>query len=318
VAPAAHERFHRRTLKGETVAGKPVRANKWRDPWAEAATMQARACLNEAIAHVNELSDRDRQRLAYLEQQSIDSQETTEDLFHTANNALFIISVNLELLTQYLASSDQSPSREVRRLLGVLKEKTREIAEINREVLSGDTSEDDGPLYRIHSFISFRSVIQRAIGNYEDVAREKSIRITWRLPDSAAIAIWSDGVALGVALDNLLSNAIKFSDPGTTIDVSLRREENALICAVRDQGPGLSEADRAHLFERGVQLGPRPTGGESSSGHGLAVARSVVESLAGRLWCESVEGEGSCFMISLPTAVPSQEIGEPAPSVASR
>lgn len=288
-----------------------------RDPWAEAATIQARAVLNDAIAHVHELSDRDRQRLAYLEQASIDSQETTEDLFHTANNALFIISVNLELLTRHLASSGESQPREVTRLLGVLKEKTKEIAEINRQVLSSHESEDDGPLYRIHSFISFRSVIQRAIGHYENVAREKSIRITWSLSDFPGIAIWSDGVALGVALDNLLSNAIKFSDPGTTVDVSLRREEQELICAVRDQGPGLSEADRARLFERGVQLGPKPTGGEPSSGHGLAVARSVVESLGGRLWCESAEGNGSSFMISLPTTMPSQENGEQASTPAS-
>jgi signal transduction histidine kinase len=289
----------------------------WRDPWTESATMQAREVLNDAIARVHELSDRDRQRLAYLEQASIDSQETTQDLFHTANNALFIISVNLELLTRHLASSGEPRSRELTRLLGVLKEKTKEIAEINRQVLSGDTPEEDGPLYRIHSFISFRSVIQRAISNYEDVAREKSIRITWRLPESAAIAIWSDGVALGVALDNLLSNAVKFSGPGTTIDVSLRREEQELICAVRDHGPGLNALDCAHLFERGARLGPKPTGGESSSGHGLAVARSVVESLGGRLWCESVEGEGSCFMISLPTAMPSQADDERTPENAS-
>jgi len=296
----------------------PRRAGeRWRDPWAEPATQQARACLNDAIARVHELSDRDRQRLAYLEQDFIDSQESTEDLFHTANNALFIVSVNLELLTRHLASSGETQSREVTRLLGVLKEKTKEIAEINRQVLSGDDSEDDGPLYRIHSFISFRSVIQRAVTNYDDVAREKSIRITWTLPESAAIAIWSDGVALGVALDNLLSNAIKFSGPETTVDVSLRREEQALVCAVRDEGPGLSESDRAHLFERGVQLGPKPTGGESSSGHGLAVARSVVESLGGRLWCESVEGKGSCFLISLPTAMPAQADGERRSEMAS-
>ncbi|MCA1732356.1 MAG: ATP-binding protein, partial [Acidobacteria bacterium] len=140
---------------------------------------------------------------------------------------------------------------------------------------------------------------------------------TWRLPDFPGIAIWADGVALGVALDNLLSNAVKFSDPGTTIDVSLRRTEQELICEVRDQGPGLSEADRARLFVRGVQLGPKPTGGESSSGHGLAVARSVVESLGGRLWCESTEGKGSSFMISLPTTMPSQENSERASTLAS-
>ncbi|MCA1734323.1 MAG: hypothetical protein LC732_12070, partial [Acidobacteria bacterium] len=118
------------------MAAVPGRKGKgWREPWTESATMQARASLNDAIAYVHEMSDRDRQRLAYLEQESIDSQESTEDLFHTANNALFIISVNLELLTRYLASTGESQPIEVTRALGVLKEKTKEIAEINRQVL---------------------------------------------------------------------------------------------------------------------------------------------------------------------------------------
>ncbi|HVS32568.1 MAG TPA: HAMP domain-containing sensor histidine kinase [Thermoanaerobaculia bacterium] len=282
---------------------------------ASPATLEARAYLHHAIARLQELSDNDHKRLVYLEQRSIDNQEANEDLFHTANNALFIISVNLELVRRHLFLSDECHHATVRKWLGLLQQKTKEIATLNRKFLSAGVSEGEGPLYLIHSYISFRAVIQRAVDVYEDVAREKDIRISWQLPDFAAIAIWSDGIALGVVLDNLLSNAIKFSSPGTTVDVSMRHEGDELICSVRDQGPGLSEADRARLFERGVPLRPKPTGGESSSGYGLAVALGVVESLGGRLWCESIEGQGSSFMVSLPTAVPPQHEHDASPDL---
>lgn len=265
------------------------------------ATLEARAYLRRAIARLDELSEIDHARLVYLEQRSLDSQEATEDLFHAANNALFIISVNLELLSRHLFATGECAHAPIRKWLALLNEKTGEIADVNRKLLSVAVEGREGPLYLIHSFISFRVVIRRAVDIYADIAHEKDIAITWSVPDSAAIAIWSDGVAIASVLDNLLSNAIKFSQPGTAVSVTMRREGDDLICAVRDQGPGLSEGDLSRLFERGALLGPKPTGGETSSGYGLAVARGVVKSLGGRIWCESVEGEGACFYFSLPS-----------------
>lgn len=256
---------------------------------------EARAWLDQALARIDELSDADRERLVYLEDRSTESREAAEDLFHTANNALFIMEVELELLRLHLKG--ECEHKEVKKWLTVLTEKIKEIKAVNRQLFA-PTSE--GPLYNIHSFVSFRSVIQRALEIYEDVARKKRIRISWTLPEFPAVAIWTDAVAVGTVLDNLLSNAIKFSEPGKGVDVSMRREGTDLICAVCDEGPGLSKKDLARVFQRGVSLGPKPTGGESSSGYGLATARGLVNKLGGRIWCESVEGKGTCFMFSLP------------------
>jgi signal transduction histidine kinase len=265
------------------------------------ATMEARAYLKKAVARLDELSDLDHARLIYLEQRSLDNQETTEDLFHAANNALFIMSVNLELITRHFLLTGECEHTSVQKWLMLLFQKTNELAAVNRQLLTVGAEGDGSPLYLIHSFISFRVAIQRAVDIYSDVARQKQITIKWTIPDFGAIAIWSDGVAIGSVLDNLLSNAVKFSPPGTVIDVTMRREGDDLICAVRDQGPGLSEADLSRLFERGARLTSKPTGGETSSGYGLAVAKGVVESLGGRIWCESIKGEGACFYFSLPS-----------------
>jgi signal transduction histidine kinase len=260
----------------------------------------ARVCLDQALARMGELSVVDRERLTYLEQSTVDKREATEDLFHTANNALFAITVNLELLTRHLSLKGECEHREVKKWLALLMRKTKEIGTVTRRLLTAGT---EGPFYLIQTFVSLRSVIERALEIYEDIARDKNIEIAWQLPAFPAIAIWTDAVAVGTVLDNLLSNAIKFSEPGNTIAVTMTRNGTELICAVSDNGPGLSEDDQSRVFQRGAQLGPKPTGGESSSGYGLAAARDVVERLGGRIWCESVEGKGSSFMFSLPMVV---------------
>jgi signal transduction histidine kinase len=69
---------------------------------------------------------------------------------------------------------------------------------------------------------------------------------------------------------------------------------------VRDEGPGLSEEDQEKLFQGGVRLSSMTTGGESSSGYGLAVARELIGKLEGEVWCESTLGDGACFSFRLP------------------
>jgi signal transduction histidine kinase len=278
---------------------------------ASQETLEARAFLRQAVTRIHELSDIEHARLRYLEQRTHDHQEIAEDLFHSANNALFIMSVNLDLLTRYLRASGELEKGPVRRWLALLVDKSQTIAAINRQLLKAGEAGMTGALYLVHSFISFRVAIQRAVDVYSDVAHEKNITINWAIPDYAAIAIWSDGVAIGSVLDNLLSNAIKFSKPGTSIDVTMQREGEELVCAVRDHGPGMSEADVARAFERGARRGPKPTGGETSSGYGLAIAKGIVDSLGGRIWCECEQGAGCCFFFSLPTAPPAPALQAP-------
>jgi signal transduction histidine kinase len=255
----------------------------------------AREWLDKALARIDELSVADRERLLYLEQRSVDAKVETEDVFHSANNALFVMSVELQLLTRHLAGECAHP--EVKRWLNILTTKLSEIKSINQRLFRAET---EGPLYVIHSFISFRSVVQRTLDVYEDVARKKRIRISWAVPEFAAVTIWTDAVAIGTVLDNLVSNAIKFSLPGKAINITISREGSELVCTVRDEGPGLTKEDLRRIFQRGVRLGPKPTGGESSSGYGLSIAREIVRKLGGRIWCESVEGQGASFAFSLP------------------
>jgi signal transduction histidine kinase len=142
-------------------------------------------------------------------------------------------------------------------------------------------------------------LVRRACNYYQRIADRKNISI---VSESASKIpqVWTDPVAVAAVMDNLLSNAVKYSFPGSKILVKLKGEVTSVVCSVCDEGPGLSQEDQSKLFQRGIQLNSIATGGESSSGYGLAVAKELIDKLDGDLWCENTLRAGACFSIRLP------------------
>ncbi len=116
--------------------------------------------------------------------------------------------------------------------------------------------------------------------------------------DTQRLAV--DAAKLRQALVNLIGNAMQHSAPGQRVWVSARCEEQKVVFAVRDEGPGLTALDQARLFTAFGQAGTRKTAGERSTGLGLAIARKVVEAHGGRIWVESAPGHGATFLFTVP------------------
>jgi signal transduction histidine kinase len=156
-----------------------------------------------------------------------------------------------------------------------------------------------GPPTLLRRPVDLVFLAQQACDYYRPLAARKQLRLLYEAPMESQV-LETDPVALAAVLDNLLSNAVKFSPPGRRIWLAVERQADRVIWRVRDEGPGLSVADQAQLFQGGMQLSPQPTGGEPSSGYGLAVAKQLVEQLGGTIWCESQPGHGASFAVSLP------------------
>lgn len=107
-----------------------------------------------------------------------------------------------------------------------------------------------------------------------------------------------DAERLRVVFDNLLSNAIKHSPAGGTITISAARRDGQAVFSVRDQGPGIAEADREFLFDPFYRGETSPPGTVKSSGLGLSIAHEHVLALGGRI--DVASGPGACFMVYLP------------------
>jgi signal transduction histidine kinase len=102
-------------------------------------------------------------------------------------------------------------------------------------------------------------------------------------------------------VDNLLSNAVKFSPPGSTINVEVVFLNGSIVFSVRDQGPGIPESEHDRLFKDFGRTSVRPTGGEKSTGLGLAICRKIVEAHRGTITAENLPERGCVFRVTLPS-----------------
>lgn len=142
-------------------------------------------------------------------------------------------------------------------------------------------------------------LLQNAVELLRPLAQDKQIELRLSLPpDPARCKV--DPTKLDQVHSNLLSNAIKYSPHGSVVDVSMVLEQGDVLVKVKDQGPGIATSEQNRLFQPFGRTSARSTGGEKSTGLGLAIARRIVEGHQGNLGVISQPGEGSTFWYSLP------------------
>jgi signal transduction histidine kinase len=113
------------------------------------------------------------------------------------------------------------------------------------------------------------------------------------------LIVHGDASLLRQVFGNLLSNAVKYSPGGGLIQVTTVREDAQITVAIEDCGIGIPDKDRERVFERYYR--GSNTSGIVGSGVGLYLVKAIVELHEGRVTLESREGEGSQFMVHLPT-----------------
>lgn len=111
------------------------------------------------------------------------------------------------------------------------------------------------------------------------------------------VAIMVDESRMLQALGNLAGNALKFTPEGGTVRVSATRTDGMVRIAVRDTGPGMDEAQLAHVFDRFWQS---DSGDRRGAGLGLAIARGILEAHGGRIGMESRLGVGTTAWVEVP------------------
>ncbi len=130
---------------------------------------------------------------------------------------------------------------------------------------------------------------------FETVWEEKGIEIEPDIEDDVLIS--SDRELLSIVWNNLLSNAFKFTEPGGTVGISLKTENDEAVVTVRDSGCGMPPETVRHIFDKFYQ-------GDTShsvqgNGLGLALVKRIIDIAGGEIRVESTPGEGSTFTVRI-------------------
>jgi signal transduction histidine kinase len=161
--------------------------------------------------------------------------------------------------------------------------------------------------------VQFSALVGKIVAEQQALAQAKHQNLELQI--KGKLWIQGDSKRLEQVVENLLSNAIKFSPTHQPIRIRLQDNpaDGFIYLAIQDQGPGLTEQDRSKLFGLFAQLSARPTGGESSSGMGLAIVKKLVELQHGHISVDSIHGQGSTFTLRFPKVIaPNAPLENPA------
>jgi signal transduction histidine kinase len=139
--------------------------------------------------------------------------------------------------------------------------------------------------------------IQSSILMLEPQWSDKNLDISLELEP---ISVLGDENLMAQVWINLLHNSIKFTPNGGTINTILSNGEHEVVCRIADNGIGISEEDKLHIFERFYKVDKARDRNLGGNGLGLSLVKKIVELHKGSIHVESEVGKGTVFRINLP------------------
>jgi signal transduction histidine kinase len=152
--------------------------------------------------------------------------------------------------------------------------------------------------------VSVEEVINKVRASMEPLARQKHVDVRLDLPEEA-VFIEADPMLLVQAINNLVDNAIQFTRNGRSILISARKQDESVLFAVQDDGPGIAPLDQRKIFKPFFHPeGQATVESRSGSGLGLSIVKSIVERHGGKVWFDSKLGQGSTVYLQIPLVQP--------------
>jgi signal transduction histidine kinase len=154
--------------------------------------------------------------------------------------------------------------------------------------------------------VNLSDLVVQSAAAFEPLAEAEGVELAAELP-ADPVMITADPNRLQQVLGNLLSNALRHVNAGENgtpqVTLSLAEWGDVARLRVSDNGPGLSPEAQEHIFDRFWRADQARGRDQGGSGLGLAICQAIVNAHDGRIWVESVPGEGATFIIELPLAI---------------
>jgi two-component system NtrC family sensor kinase len=233
------------------------------------------------------------QDITYLKQIDRLKTEFVHTVSHDLRSPLTAILGYVELLERIGPLTDQQKEfvKRVQASVQNITALVNDLLELGRIEAGYDSQKETIPL---------EGIINYTIENFRPQIKERDLNLCLRLPDQIPL-LRGNPIRLRQMLDNLIGNAIKYTPDHGDVTIEVEVQEGQIILRISDTGIGIPPADQPHIFNKFYRATNAPKG-VGGSGLGLAIVKSIVDNHQGRIWVESVVGEGTTFVIVLPTS----------------
>jgi two-component system, sensor histidine kinase len=268
-------------LGNVTLLERPVRVATFVSTVRSA--LRARERQYQIRTHLEELRDADQRKDEFL-----------ATLGHELRNPLSPLLTSLELLKR--AAPDEP---QVSRVVGVMQRQASHLVRLVDDLL--EVSRITRGLIEVQRTpVALREILAAAVETSRPIIEASEHRLTVNVPDDQ-ISILGDSVRLTQVFANLLNNAAKYTDPGGSIDVTVRRMRDTAVISVRDTGIGIASQHLSSVFDMFTQVSRSDRRTQGGLGIGLTLVRSLVALHGGSVTASSEgPGRGSTFEVRLP------------------
>lgn len=222
------------------------------------------------------------------------NQDLISNVSHEFKSPLNSIIGNVDLV---LEEPEPLPPQVTRRLLVVQRNAERLLSLVADLAASASTALNVHP-----KRTDLASLVETTIGSAQAWAERSRVEISADVP--SPLWAYADPLRVGQVLDNLVSNAIKYSPDGGKVSISARADRQWVRLSVQDTGMGMSREDTARVFNRFFRADAAQQAAIPGAGLGLSITQMIVERHGGTISCESGEGTGSTFTVTLPAEGP--------------
>lgn len=222
------------------------------------------------------------------------NQELVSNVSHEFKNPLNSILGNVDLV---LDDADSLPRQVAQRLLVVQRNAERLLDLVADLTASASTTLNVHP-----KRTDLASLVETSLGSAQALAQRSHVEIAADVP--SPLWAYADPLRIGQVLDNLVSNAIKYSPDGGKVSISADADRQWVRLSITDTGMGMSSEDAARAFNRFFRAETARKAAIPGAGLGLSITRMIVERHGGTIACESGEGQGSTFTVTLPAEGP--------------
>jgi signal transduction histidine kinase len=254
------------------------------------ARVDSQLAVSQQRKEIEALREHDRQQfnaLADLKDKFI--QGTVHDLKNPLTGVL--------LYSQMMTAAPPETKDEIIKIGQGIEQSARKMQRLVTDILDLAQIQVGNQLHLIE--MNIQPVLERVIKNFEILAQDKNINLSLEVPDETVRLAVNENYFERI-FDNLISNAIKYTPEGGDVRLILQLYKTHVEIIVEDNGLGIPEDDMPRLFEAFYRVRKTTHKKENGSGLGLSIVAAIVEEHHGRIEIESVEGEGSRFIVSMP------------------